>query len=283
MAQRLSDVQARLQTLHELQEILGAMRAMAAARVQEAQVALDGTRAYAEVIGDAIAEALPLLPETPGSRATAKGAPWGLVLFMAEHGFTGAFNDDLVDAARLAMRGGEALFVVGSRGRILMEERNLAPAWATDMAIHAGAVTDTARRIAGALYQRFERGSLAAVEILYFRDQGGGRRALERQSLLPVDLERFGAPRSAAPPLTNLAPPSLIGGLIGEYVFAQLAHAAMESFASENAARLATMQSARDKLDERLADLQALERRLRQEEITSELLEIVTGAAATSP
>jgi F-type H+-transporting ATPase subunit gamma len=204
------------------------------------------------------------------------------VLFMAEHGFTGAFNDELMDAARRALSGGEALFVVGSRGRVIIEERGLTPAWAADMAIHAGAVTDTARRIAGALYHRFERGSLAAVEILYFRDQGGGRRALVRQSLLPVDLKRYGKPRSAVPPLTNLAPQALIGGLMGEYVFAQLAHAAMESFASENGARLAAMQSAREKLDERPMELQSQERRLRQEQITGELLEIVTGANATS-
>ena len=82
------------------------------------------------------------------------------------------------------------------------------------------------------------------------------------------------------PPLTNLAPRLLIAGLLGEYVFAQLAHAAMESFASENSARLAAMQSAREKLDERLIDLQSLERRLRQEQITTELLEIVTGTEA---
>jgi F-type H+-transporting ATPase subunit gamma len=281
MAERLSDVQARLQSLHELQEIVGAMRAMAAARVQEAQAALDGTRAYAQVIGDAIAEALPLLPDASAPTIAAKDAANGLVLFMAEHGFTGAFNEELITAARRAMAGGEALFVVGTRGRALIEERGLTPAWKTDMATHAGAVTDTARHVADALYHRFQRGSLAAVSILYFRDQGGGRRALERQSLLPVDLKRFAAPRSAAPPLTNLAPPALIGRLIGEYVFAQLAHAALESFASENGARLAAMQSAREKLDERLSELQGLERRLRQEQITDELLEIVTGADAT--
>jgi F-type H+-transporting ATPase subunit gamma len=284
MAERLFDVQTRLQTLHELQEIVGAMRAMAAVRVQEAQVALDGTRAYAQVIGDAIAEALPLLPESPAPGIVAKAAARGFVLFMAEHGFTGSFNDELIDAARRAMSGREALFVVGSRGRVIVEERGLTPAWATDMAIHAGAVTDTARRVADALYHRFEGGGLAAVEILYFRSNGGGRRALERQSLLPVDLERFRRRCSIVPPLTNLAPHVLTGGLVGEYVFAQLAHAAMESFASENGARLAAMQSAREKLDERLSDLQARERRLRQEQITGELLELVTGTeAAGSP
>jgi F-type H+-transporting ATPase subunit gamma len=71
-----------------------------------------------------------------------------------------------------------------------------------------------------------------------------------------------------------------MGGLLGEYVFAQLAQAAMESFASENAAHLAAMQSAREKLDEQLTELQSLERRLLQEQITDELLEIVTGASA---
>ena len=117
MAERLSDVQARTQSLHELQEIVGAMRAMAAARVQEAQAALDGTRAYAQVMGDAIAEALPLLPEAPAPGIAAKGAARGIVLIMAEHGFTGAFNDQLAEAARPATSDRAALFVVGSRGR----------------------------------------------------------------------------------------------------------------------------------------------------------------------
>jgi F-type H+-transporting ATPase subunit gamma len=54
----------------------------------------------------------------------------------------------------------------------------------------------------------------------------------------------------------------------------------MESFASENAARLAAMQSARDKLEKRLSELQDRQWRLRQEQITEELLEIVTDADA---
>jgi F-type H+-transporting ATPase subunit gamma len=277
MAERLADVELQLHNLHELQDIVGAMRAVAAIRLQEAQAALDGTRAYAEVIGAAIAEALPLLPAPPRRPAATPGAPAGTVLFMAEHGFTGAFNDQLADA--LDERA-EALFVVGARGRALIEERGLSPAFATGMATHVGAVTETARRITTALYERFERGRLATVEILFFRHQGGGRRSLERQSLLPVDLEAFGPSRAAAPPLTNLPPGALIEGLLEEYLFALLAHAAMESFASENGARLAAMQSARDKLDQRLTELRALEGRLRQEQITGELLELITGTEA---
>jgi F-type H+-transporting ATPase subunit gamma len=54
----------------------------------------------------------------------------------------------------------------------------------------------------------------------------------------------------------------------------------VEASAGENGACLAVMQSARDKLDERLTNLQSLERLLRQEQITTELLEIVTGTEA---
>jgi F-type H+-transporting ATPase subunit gamma len=279
MAERLSEVQARLESHHELQEIVGAMRAIAAARLQEAQEALEGTRAYAQVVGDALAEALALPPEPPARRGPER-AGRGLVLFTAEHGFTGAFNEPLVELARSTAAAGAALFVVGVRGRALIEEAGLAPAWATGMATHAGAVGETAGRVAAALYQRIGAGALGALDLAFFRFQAPGSQALQSFSLLPVDYDRFPPPARAFPPLTNLAPDLLIERLVEEHLFAQLAHAAMESFASENGARLAAMQSARSKLDGRLAELRMLERRLRQEQITDELLELATGTEA---
>jgi len=68
--------------------------------------------------------------------------------------------------------------------------------------------------------------------------------------------------------------------LAEEYVYAALVGAAMESFAAENDARLATMQSARQNIAETLENLHGAAVRIRQEEITAELLELVTGAEA---
>ena len=59
-------------------------------------------------------------------------------------------------------------------------------------------------------------------------------------------------------------------------------HGAMESFASENGARLATMEAARANIDKKLDDLAQDERQRRQDEITTELLDIVTGAEAVA-
>jgi F-type H+-transporting ATPase subunit gamma len=81
-------------------------------------------------------------------------------------------------------------------------------------------------------------------------------------------------------PLSNLPPRELFEKLIEEIVFAQLTHAAMESFASENAARLVAMESAQDNIDDKLTGLGRLESEGRQEEITTELLDVVTGATA---
>jgi F-type H+-transporting ATPase subunit gamma len=68
--------------------------------------------------------------------------------------------------------------------------------------------------------------------------------------------------------------------LIAEYVFALLTEAAVESIASENAARFATMESAHDNVEKKLARLDKDARQARQTEITSELLDLITGAEA---
>jgi F-type H+-transporting ATPase subunit gamma len=82
--------------------------------------------------------------------------------------------------------------------------------------------------------------------------------------------------------LINLSPAALIERMLEEYLFVELAHAAIESFASENAARLATMQAARRNVETKLDELTTAARSVRQDEITAELLDIVTDAEAAA-
>ena len=69
---------------------------------------------------------------------------------------------------------------------------------------------------------------------------------------------------------------------MAEYVFALLTGAAVESIASENAARFAAMESARDNVTKKLSQLRQTARQARQSEITSELLDLITGAEANA-
>jgi F-type H+-transporting ATPase subunit gamma len=82
------------------------------------------------------------------------------------------------------------------------------------------------------------------------------------------------------PPLHNLPAEVLLERLIADYVFALMTEAAVESLASENAARFAAMGSAHDNVSKKLEQLRQDARQARQSEITTELLDLVTGAEA---
>jgi F-type H+-transporting ATPase subunit gamma len=68
---------------------------------------------------------------------------------------------------------------------------------------------------------------------------------------------------------------------MAEYLFALLTGAAVESIASENAARFAAMESAHDNVTKKLSQLRQTARQARQSEITEELLDLITGTEAT--
>ncbi|CAO3454831.1 F0F1 ATP synthase subunit gamma [Azospirillum largimobile] len=277
MTERLAEVEARRASVQDLESVTDVMRSLAAMRLQQALGTLAGTRAYAEVIAGALAQAAALLDDAPPHWPVNGHGHCAWVLFAPEHGFVGAFAEKLVDAA-LAAPPGYALWVAGSRGAALLEERGRQPAWATAMATNTDAVTATARRIAEALYQAAADGRLGRVELLYGRTNAGAPPELVRRPLLPLGLPQDGA--RTVPPLINMPPRDLIARLVDEYVFALLADAAMESFAAENAARLTTMMTARHNIETTLDELTATARHLRQEQVTNELIELVSGAEA---
>jgi F-type H+-transporting ATPase subunit gamma len=72
----------------------------------------------------------------------------------------------------------------------------------------------------------------------------------------------------------------LLQRLASEYLFAELTRAVMESLASENGARLRVMEAADHNTGDKLEGLRRSENALRQEAITSELLDVVTGSEA---
>ena len=83
-------------------------------------------------------------------------------------------------------------------------------------------------------------------------------------------------------PLRNLEVAVLQQRLLAEYVFGLLTEAAVESIASENAARFTAMEAAHQNASKKLEELRQEARLQRQSEVTSELLELATGAEAIS-
>jgi F-type H+-transporting ATPase subunit gamma len=281
MAERRADLAAQIESVRQLEAVVTAMRGIAVSRAQRGRSLLPGIDAYAAVVAAAISQALNLLP-ADGVAAVAQGAARrGVILFAAEQGFVGAFNERVLDAAAREPTD-TTIFLLGTRGAALAAERGLRPAWRAAMATHAEAIPDLANRLAEALYSRVTHEGLARVDVVFPRATAAGGIEVDRLSLMPIDFSRFARPALRRMPLINLAPSRLLEQFAAEYIYAELCRAAMHAFEAENEARMLAMGSARTNIEGKLADLSQRERQLRQQEITAEILELATGAQASS-
>lgn len=266
---------ARLASLDELRGLIRAMRAMAAARVQEAQGALPGIRRYAAVVEDGIQKAAALLARNGVARPG--GGPARarrlLVVACSEHGFAGAFNERLLDRAA-AMAKDRALAIIGRRGAARAAERGLAPDWVLPAATHVGGVLVAARAAARRL------ADAAEVIVIFGRYGKGGAFEAVARCIYPLPPDLLARAIEGDPPIHQLDPAVLLDRLAAEYVLGELAQALTESLASENGARLTLMDAADRNIATKLEDLRRLERRARQDAVTEELMDVAVGAEA---
>jgi F-type H+-transporting ATPase subunit gamma len=278
------EIATRITALNELLEIVAAIRAMAASQMQQALTSLEAIRRYAEQIRGALFEAATLLPPPGVTEAAARPNKSALVVFCAEHGLCGGFNEHPLRAAERAAEhaagGGLALIVVGTRGAQICRERGLSPDLVLPMATHCAGVTAAARRVAAELYRMFSERRIAGVEVIYTQHAGGQPAHLEQRRLLPLEMPVVQETSTNLPPIINLRPRRLFDDIVGEYFFATLENAAMQSFFSENSTRFRAMEAAHQHIDDKSSDLTKLMQRLRQELVTNEILELISGSAA---
>lgn len=278
--ERLAAMEARIRSLHQLHEVIGAMRSLAAAHLQQASEALPAARAYVSIVDAAFAEALALARDTETSPPSDEDTALGLVVFTAEHGFVGGFNHRLTEEIRaIAPR---RLFVVGTRGAAVLREAGLSLDWWGAAAVDTRTVMEVGRRITDDVYALFDRQILARLDMLFGRLLENGTWTLVREPLLP--LAPALSPRSTAPPpLHYLTPPALLERLVEEHLLADMVRGTTEALAAENAARLHAMSNAFDNIDRKLDDLEAEARRVRQEQITEELLDLISVRRGDPP
>lgn len=281
MAERLADVVRQIQNIRQLDAVVTAMRGIAASRAQRGRALLAAIDAYSTVVSQAIGRALALLPADMPRAATPRAGKPCLILFSAEQGFAGAFSERVLDAAQDDLSRATVL-LIGTRGAATAAERGLVPAWSTPMASNVEAIPALANAIADALYDHIATEAISRADIVVSRSTAGSAIGIDRHSLLPLDLQKFRQPAGAEPPLTNLPTRSLIERLTAEYVYAQLCAAAIHAFEAENEARMMAMASAKTNIGTKLAALSQRERQLRQEETTTEIVELTAGAEASS-
>jgi F-type H+-transporting ATPase subunit gamma len=274
MTERLADISARIEGIRELGAVVNAMKGIAAARAHAARNQVDAVDSYAATIAAAMSRSLG--PAVTGIAPTkANPTRQGLLVFCAEQGFAGTFSERVLDSIGTPQNGA-ALFLIGTRGLSIANARGLKPHWTAPLPSHTQGIPALADKITTAIYRAVDARRIDCLDVVFTGWQTG-RPAVLRQPLFPIDLTTL--PSAAdAPPLMQLPPNTLIAALGEDYFNAQVCKAALHAFAAENEARMEAMSSAGTQIARELDTFQATLRRVRQEAITAEIIELGTGA-----
>ncbi|NHO31458.1 F0F1 ATP synthase subunit gamma [Acetobacter fallax] len=275
MTERLQDVTARIDNTRQLGGIVNSMRALAAVRVQQARKALPAVEAYSDTVRQALLRVIALQPDTERSPDGNGQGKAGLILFCAEQGFAGLFSEHMLDAVQDSEKGG--IFLIGTRGAAIARSREVSPVWTAAAAQHPAAIPDLAATIANEICRKVLAGELSTVATVFCHWHPGQGAVIVREMLFPLDPALLKAASAGPPPLLNLPPEKLMTDLTADYLFSRLCQAALHSFAAENEARSERMTAAHQEIERRLQDLEQRRRMVRQDDITSEIIELVSG------
>ena len=282
----LKDLRRRIRATKSMQQIFKAMEMVAAAKLRRAQQRAQAASPYSakisamlENLASAAADLEHPLFKAREVKVTA------LVLITADRGFAGPYNTAVlrVAEARLqaAVPGSVQCVVVGRKGRDYLRRRGY-PVLAAHTDLPGEASLELARQITLDLTERFIRGEVDRVEIMYTHFVNAVVRQVRTETFLPIGTGSASSGQSASSGSTIFEPDaeSIFAELLPRYATAKLYASLADSLASEHSARMVAMGSARKNAGELVDSLTLTRNRLRQAAITREISELVGGAEA---
>lgn len=278
----LKDLRKRIGSVRSTQQITRAMKVVAAAQLRRAQEAAERARPYAAkltemfaaVVGGLTEEAHPLLARREENRID-------LIVLTSDRGLCGGFNANLLRQSEAFQREhGERttrLMLVGRKGLDHYRRQRVEPLFERTGVLKVPAL-EVARALAEHVTARFAADESDAVYLVYSRFQSAIAQVPTIVRLLPVDAPAEDA--SSVDYIFEPPRPELLAKLLPRYIETRLLQALLESIASEFGARMTAMDNATRNASEMIDRLTLSMNRARQSAITTELMEIVSGAEA---
>jgi F-type H+-transporting ATPase subunit gamma len=285
----LKDLKIRIASVKSTRKITKAMQMVAAAKLRRAQEAAEAARPYADrmeaVLGN-LASGVAGSPSAPRLLiGTGRDDVHLLVVATAERGLCGGFNSSIVRlararVARLVAEGKTVkILTVGKKGREQLR-RDLGDALVghVDLSMVKRLGYSDAASIAQEVLTRFAAGEFDVCTLFYNRFQSVISQVPTERQLIPATFE----PREAARAQYEYEPEeeAILADLLPRGLATQVFTALLENGASEQGARMSAMDNATRNAGEMIDKLTITYNRSRQQAITSELIEIISGAEA---
>ena len=278
----LKDIRDRIKSVKSIQKVTKAMKMVAAAKMRRAQERMEESRPYSNSLAEVIQhllsdigrDALPLLDVRDVKRKA-------YVVVSADRGLAGVFNTNLLKVAQKEIDsfGKEKvdLFCIGKKARDHFKRREYniinshVDFWA-DMEFNS-AIT-----IGRSIIDHFTSGKVDEIHVVYNYFINVGQQEVKSEVLLPLIYEEKNGVTHDR--LYEPSKEELVSSLIPRHLNVQMWKYLLESYASEQAARMLSMENATTNAQDMIKDLTLEFNKARQAAITTEMLEIVSGAEA---
>lgn len=297
------DIKGRIKSVTNIQQITKAMKMVAAARLRKAEEKANGSRPYAEKIGELLRRASSVTPGfTSPLFRTGEVKKVGYLVICGDKGLAGAYNSNVMKRTLQEISGKDrsayALYVCGKQAKNYLKFRGYDPD-----TYHFGFSDKPSAQdsidLSKEMVEYFTKEEVDEVYIIYTKFITALRQQVRVDRLLPIEapaegkrkkqqkrLPANGKRKTGFPPYRGRSlyflpdAAAVLSKLLPEYIQVQVYNAMLQSAASELGSRMAAMSAATDNATERIADLNLTYNKARQAQVTNEISEIVGGAAA---
>ena len=297
MAGQLKEVRNRIKSVQSTQQITKAMKMVSAAKLRRAQESIIQMRPYAKKLQEMLSNIVSN-SEGGSSMSLANERPVEKVLMIvitSDRGLCGAFNANLIKLTKATIaekyadqhkKGNVTIWNIGKKGYEHFA-KNKFKAEATYKDIFLNLTFENVQQASQAAMKAFEERHFDAVEVVYSQFKNAATQKFEVERFLPIpkvdNLPACRQGKQGAIKADFIYDPNkelLVAELMPKILNTQLYKAVLDSNASEHGARMTAMDKASENANEMLRSLKISYNRARQAAITTELTEIVSGAAA---
>lgn len=290
MAGQLKEVRNRIKSVQSTQQITKAMKMVSAAKLRRAQDSITQMRPYAQKLQEMLSNIVSNI-EGGANLALAEERAVEKVLLIvvtSDRGLCGGYNANLIKLAKSTVaekyaaqhkKGNITIWNIGKKGYEGLSKAGFNTD-ATYKDIYLNLNFEAVQAAAQAAMRAFESKEFDAVEIIYSEFKNAATQVFTAEQFLPIPKVSQSASKKKSDFIFEPAKEQLIAELMPKILNTQLYKAVLDGNASEHGARMTAMDKASENANELLKSLKISYNRARQAAITTELTEIVSGAAA---
>ena len=285
------EIRVRMNSIQQTRKITNAMYLISSAKLRKAKQEWDQTRPYFQALKAEVKRIFRTSGHVqsrylyPDEGELPPNGTYGFLVITADKGLAGAYNQNVLkEAHRLLQEHPQTkLFVVGEYGRQYFQ-RHQVPIERSFLYTAQNPTMQRAREITAELLDRFDKGELQKIFVIYTDMKNSLTENVSATRILPFHRSAFTAPtdekRISEPFEFFPSVTQVLENIVPSYVSGLIYSALIDSFCSEQSARMNAMNSANENAEKMLGELALAYNRIRQAAITQEITEVSAGARA---